>query len=110
MGRGGFWAGDAIAQAIDNAALADRYARSVDAAIERRKEADARYLELALTNSANLAEKHALRTALAKLDPRHPLLTNAHLRERIHHAAEQVYAISSSSWTDIANVGRDFKY
>ena len=68
------------------------------------------YRELALINAANLAEKHALRVALAKLDPKHPLLSNAHLRERIHRAAEQVYAISSSSWDDIAKAGRDFKY
>ena len=106
----GFWAADSIAQSIERVGDAARRSAEIDEEIAWRKQARADYQELALDNAANLAEKHALRVALAKLDPNHPLVTNTHLQERIHKAAEQVFALSGRSWIDVGNVGRDFKY
>lgn len=109
----GYWAGDAIATGLELAASEHGRAAAWETVNKIRKEydeLDAEYERLAVGNAANLAEKMALRKALARYDPKHPLLTNAHLKERIHRAAEQVYKLSDSSWVDVGNVGRDFLY
>ncbi len=109
----GYWAGDAIATGLELVGEIHSHGATIDRLIEMRKRADewaAAYKDLEAGNAANLAEKMALRKALARYDPKHPLLTNAHLKERIHKAAEQVLALSGSSWIDVGNVGRDFKY
>lgn len=116
----GFWAGEAIASGLEVVAAQSGRLSALKAAShatdtayrirQKYDELDAEYEALAAGNAANLAEKMALRKALAKLDPKHPLLTNSHLKERIHKAAQQVYALSESSWTDVGNVGRDFLY
>ncbi len=102
----GFWAGEAIATGLELAAAESGRLAAWQTANKLRQQLD----ELALGNAANLAEKGALRKALARYDPKHPLLTNAHLKERIHRAGERVYLLSESTWTDVLNAGRDFQY
>jgi hypothetical protein len=60
-------------------------------------------------NASNLAEKNALRVALAQLDPKHPLLTNVMLKEQLHKQAERVFHINRN-WDDVARYGKAFKY
>jgi hypothetical protein len=40
-------------------------------------------------NGGHIAEKQALRIALSRLSPNHPLLTNATLRKRVQDAGHQ---------------------
>lgn len=66
--------------------------------------------EARVTNAANYAEKHALRAALAKLDPTHPLIANKHLQEKIQTAGEQIWVMSDGDGDSVAKVGREYKY
>lgn len=94
----GFWAGDAIAQSLDNAQL--------QRALNQQKE---NYNELAADNAANLAEKQALREALRKFDKNHPLLTDAGLQERIKNAGIRAMSIADD-WAACREAGASFKY
>lgn len=94
----GFWAGDAIAQTIDNAQLKELL-------YKKQHIIDS----IAADNAANLAEKMALRKALAKHDPQHPLLINKELRERIHKAGENALSIKND-WDDCREAGEKFEY
>ncbi len=108
----GFWAGEAIATGLELAAAENGRVVTLEALRQLRGKFDAlskEYDELAYSNAANLAEKGALRKALARYDPKHPLLTNAHLKERIHAAGERVFSISNK-WDDAFYAGRDFSY
>jgi hypothetical protein len=67
------------------------------------------YDDLGDNNAANLAEKHALRTALAKLQPNHPLISNKSLQERIQKAGVTSMRIAGT-WDAAAEAGDTFKY
>ncbi|MEJ8837550.1 hypothetical protein [Ramlibacter sp. AN1133] len=101
-------AGDLV-QAIGDAAGAK--ARELQS---RREARDAEQLNEAVSklredNAANLAEKYALRAALAKLDPDHPLVVNAALRERIHQAGIRAIALTND-WEAAREAGETFRY
>ena len=117
MFNSGFMAGgqivDGIREGVDNV-LASRKMKA-DAA-EREKNAATlkvwveAHKDMALSNAANYAEKHALRAALSRLDPSHPLVTNKALQEKIQNAAERVAVMSEFDYDSIMKVGRDYKY
>lgn len=94
----GFWAGDSIAQAMDNARL--------QKALNEQKKY---YNEIAAGNAGNLAEKMALREALRKLDPKHPLLTDENLQGRVQNAGIQALA-TTDNWEAVREAGAAFKY
>ena len=110
MGMNGFLAGEYIASGLEQAAAGERalqaareYGHVVDQLIACRG-------ELKLTeeaNAANLAEKHALRAALRKRDPKHPLLTNISLQERIKDAGEAAFSLTRN-WDAAREVGESF--
>lgn len=94
----GFWAGDSIAQAMDNAELKKLlYSKQnhIDVLME--------------DNAGNLAEKVALRKALAQYNPNHPLLVNKDLQGRIHKAAATAMSMTND-WDSCREVGNTFKY
>lgn len=108
MGNG-FWAGDAIAQSMETSIAAQ-----VDAEDAKRNLNQIETIVKLKTQAeddvaANLAEKLALRTALAKLDPKHPLLTNASLRERIQEAGVRANRLTNN-YDAAREVGKTFKY
>lgn len=105
----GFWAGDAIATGIEMANMGVRANAEADASLARTKELVRTIDLLRDGNAGNLAEKHALRVALRKLDPKHPLLTNTMLQEKIKDAGKRVMAISDS-WDDVRAAGENYKY
>lgn len=105
----GFWAGDAIATGIDMAAMGIRADAAALANLAQVQKLVKTIDTLREDNAANLAEKHALRVALAKLDPKHPLVTNKALQEKIQEAGIRVLAISDS-WNDVRAAGEHYKY
>jgi hypothetical protein len=105
----GFWAGDAIAQSLESSIKAQSDLAQTERILENLKRLERDLEKTTMDNAANLAEKYALREALSRLDPRHPLLTNQALRERIHMAGEQAMAISRN-YNDARDVGKTFKY
>lgn len=83
------------------AAEAQEWAAMVKKQAERADEAEG-------FNAGNLAEKLALRKALRKLDPKHPLLTNQELVRRLHKSAQSAFAINRN-WDDCRAVGENFE-
>ena len=59
-------------------------------------------------NAGNLAMKHLALRELAKIDPSHPLVRDAALRESITAAARKVMAMSDN-WDDVRNFGQNYK-
>lgn len=104
----GFWAGDAIAAGIDMAAMGLRADAAASANLARVQEMVKTIDILRDANAGNLAEKHALRAALKKIQPNHPLLTNTMLQEKIKDAGRRVLAISDS-WDDVRAAGDNYK-
>lgn len=100
---------DGIRQGVDGL-LAARAAKQAAATSETLDLWIAAYNKKNLTNAANFAEKHALRAALSKLDPSHPLVTNKALQEKIQDAGERIAVISDFDYDAISKAGRDFKY
>lgn len=108
MGKG-FWAGDAISTGMDMAAMGMRANADASASLERTQKMVKTIDILRDGNAGNLAEKHALREALRKLDPKHPLLTNTMLQEKIKEEGRRVMSITDS-WDDVRAVGDNYKY
>lgn len=104
---------DSMNRAVDGI-VAARERRERDANIEKwseyaegmKKERD----DALIVNAANYAEKHALRAALAKLDPTHPLLTNKALQEKIQGSGERIWILSKFDNESVAKAGRDYQY
>lgn len=85
-------------------------ARQAEAAHEKQIEKfQAEIASLEEANAGNLAEKNALRVALAKVDPNHPLLKNASLRQQLHATAYRVLSMNKN-WDDVIRYGQNFKY
>ena len=80
-----------------------------DAARMREKRHQAAVTELEDTNAANLAEKAALRVALGRYAPRHPLLTDKSLQERIQRAGTMALR-HADNWDAARDAGATFKY
>jgi hypothetical protein len=75
--------------------------------IEEMAEIIAGYRE---DNAGNLAEKTALREALAKFDPNHPLIKDRALVEQIHRTAARVVSSAKFHWDDVREVGKTLRY
>jgi hypothetical protein len=97
--------GNACADAIGAIGEANRAEAHLHVVSEMRADYD----KIESTNAANFAEKHALRVALAKLDPKHPLVVNKVLQEKIKSAGRRALDITSS-WNAVAEAGQTFKY
>lgn len=108
MGNG-FWAGDAIASGMRAAADAQIGAREAQRNYDQVTRLVNQRDEMTKSNAANFSEKHALRVALAKLDPTHPLLTNKSLQERIQNAGERALVLADD-WNAVKAAGASFKY
>lgn len=59
-------------------------------------------------NAGNLAMKHLALRELAKLDPSHPLVRDAALRESISAGAKKVMSMSDN-WDDVRDYGLNIK-
>lgn len=83
---------------------------------DRRRAADAKKLAATVDdlravkgyNAGNLAMKHLALRELAKLDPTHPLVRDAALRESVSAAAKKVMAMSDN-WDDVRDYGLNLK-
>lgn len=105
----GFWAGDSLASGLEIASMNNQAAAQARSDAAHFEALNKEIETLVDANAGNLAEKHALRVALEKLDPTHPLLTNPQLREQLHSTATRVYYMGKS-WTDVARYGQKLKY
>lgn len=82
-------------------AIIDRIAAERDAAMAERKEYEQ-------SNAGNLALRVAALKELEKLDPSHPLVRDAALRERIaKHAKDTINA--THDWDEVRELGRTFQ-
>ncbi|MFM2275503.1 MAG: hypothetical protein RL211_1375 [Pseudomonadota bacterium] len=102
----GSYIADGISRAMDGIvekARADANLSRVRRLVEERDEART-------INASNYCEKHALRSALAKLDPTHPLLTNKALQEKIRETGARIWVLSNEDGESVAKAGRDFNY
>lgn len=101
-------AGDLV-QSIGQAA--ESKAREIVSRRELRDaENTAAYIkEVEFYNAGNLAEKQALRAALRKLSPDHPLLTNTLLQEKIKEAGRRALALTDD-WDAARDAGDSFRY
>ena len=109
MGMNGWLAGEYIAAGIEQAGAG---IRANAAATERLKSTQKLIKKLEDTesfNAGNLAEKQALREALKKLDPKHPLMTSADLRSKITNAGMKAFSITKN-WDAARDAGGTFKY
>ena len=59
-------------------------------------------------NAGNLAMSHLALRELAKVDPTHPLVRDAALRENIKVAARKVMSMSNN-WDDVREFGQNYK-
>ena len=59
-------------------------------------------------NAGNLAMKHLLLRELAKLDPSHPLVRDAALRESVSAGAKKVMA-ATDHWDNVRDYGLNLK-
>ncbi|CAN7358789.1 hypothetical protein [Variovorax sp. LjRoot178] len=82
----------------DDAELALRNTQRSNKVITTLKEA----------NAGNLAIKHLALRELKRIDPTHPLVRDAALREKIATAAEKVMKISDN-WDDVRDFGLNYK-
>lgn len=80
---------------LDQAAAQLRTARSTIASLK-----DA--------NAGNLAMKHLALRELAKIDPHHPLVRNAALREAVSTSAKKVMHMSDN-WDDVRDLGLNYE-
>lgn len=64
--------------------------------------------EIEAANSGNLAMKHLALRELGKVDPTHPLVRDASLREAVSAGAKKVMRISSN-WDDVRDYGLNYK-
>ncbi len=113
---GGFWAADSIATGIEADIAARQHEAAMAAMVKDRdgykaacEKYKAAWAQLELDNAANLAEKHALRAALAKFDPKHPLLVDEMLKKRVQELGERAFSINQS-YDDAARAGQKLKY
>jgi hypothetical protein len=113
----GWLAGEYIAAGIDQAAAgirekasAQRHLNDVRELVAQRDALIAERNEVYSTNGANFAEKHALRVALAKFDPNHPLITNKALQEKVQEAGMRTLVLTNNDWNAVAIAGQTFKY
>ena len=110
MFNSGFMAGgqivDGIREGVDNV-LAIRKMKADAATLNEWAEA---LKKSRITNAANYAEKLALRAALERLDPNHPLIVNKALQEKIQDAGERIAVMSDFNREAIGKAGRDYKY
>lgn len=103
----GWLAGEYIAAGIEQAGAGARAAAAGQAhlddvtALARAKNVISNW------NAGNLAEKQALREALRKLDPKHPLLVNTDLQERIKAAGQRAYGMTDD-WNAAREAGGTF--
>lgn len=96
-----------LVQALGDAAEQQGRAIEAERRLARSEAIERRIEELRMSNAANLAEKQALRDALAKLDPNHPLLTNTILREKIQEAGRKALALTND-WDAVREAGSSF--
>lgn len=102
----GFAAGMAIegmANSIENAARDRAHLSDMELMSERLHEAWG-------DNAGNLSEKIALREALAKFDPNHPLLKDRALIEQLHRTAARVIRSEKGDWNDVRALGKNLRY
>lgn len=59
-------------------------------------------------NAGNLAMKHLALRELAKIDPSHPLVRDAALRESVSAGAKKVMSMSDN-WDDVRDYGLNVK-
>jgi hypothetical protein len=105
----GLLAGDNIAMGMEQAfagihaaAEAKRQIQQVEGLVKRATQAEE-------ANAGNLAEKHALREALRKVDPKHPLLTNIALQEKIKEAGRRALE-KTNNYDSAREAGTNFQY
>lgn len=108
MGNG-FWAGDAIAQSMQASIAAQQDAIDAKTRLSATQKLVAEKEKVEMFNAANLAEKQALRVALGKIEPNHPLLTNTMLQERIKEAGRRALAMTDN-FDAAREAGGSFKY
>lgn len=99
---------DAIISARQRAEDKAHAQRVIDGVVAERDQALSernRYIEM---NAGNLALRVAAVKALEKLDPTHPLVRDAALRERIIKVAKDTIN-ASNDWDEVREVGRTFQ-
>ena len=106
----GWLTGEYIAAGIDQAAAGIRENASAQRHLNDVRELVELKDQYYSTNAANFAEKHALRAALAKFDPNHPLITNKALQEKVQEAGRKTLALTNNDWNAVAIAGQTFKY
>ncbi len=105
----GLLAGDNIAMGMEQAFAGIRAEAEAKAELARTQKLENRAKQAEGNNAANLAEKHALREALRQLDPKHPLLTNIALQEKIKEAGRRALAMTND-YDSAREAGTTFKY
>ncbi len=105
----GLLAGDNIAMGMEQAFAGIRAEADSRAELARAKAMADRLERAHADNAANLAEKHALRKALAQIDPNHPLIVNKALQEKIQAAGERAL-VMTNNFNAVREAGESFKY
>lgn len=108
MGYGSGPAADFF-QSVNDAMGAKARALEAETELARTKRLVATIKTVEEWNAGNLAEKHALREALRKLQPDHPLLVNTSLQERIKEAGRRAMTFSDD-WDAARQAGESFQY
>jgi hypothetical protein len=107
---GGYnWAADSLVQSVSDALGAQAAESRANIRLREAERAATAFEELQFMNASNLAEKQALRAALMRVDPNHPLLQNMLLREKVQEAGARAFAITKD-WDAVRAAGDSFKY
>jgi hypothetical protein len=81
---------------------------SAEQAHAQLRAANSTIVSLKDSNAGNLAMKHLALRELAKVDPHHPLVRDAALREAVSTAAKKVMRMSDN-WDDVRDLGVNYK-
>lgn len=103
----GWLAGEYIAAGIEQAGAGIRAAAAGQAHLDDVQAVLKAKNTIANWNAGNLAEKQALREALRKINPKHPLLVNIDLQERIKAAGQRAFGMTDD-WDAAREAGGTF--
>ncbi|KWT65019.1 MULTISPECIES: hypothetical protein [unclassified Variovorax] len=83
-------------------------ADDAELALRRAQKANKLIADLEQSNAGNLAMKYLALRELKRLDPTHPLVRDAALREQVSAAAKKVLKVSGN-WDDVRDFGQNYK-
>jgi len=89
--------------------LAASYQSTINRLRDEQRELRSLYDQLVASNAGNLALRYAFASELAKIDPSHPLVRDAALRDRMVRHAQATITATNGDWDAVRELGSSFQ-